>query len=202
MPVLSIIAMSFLTLSLTAGLTIALLPLGILRHQGWFSGSSEISLWCLLLLGGGIAVVLFALTSEAPFRKSRWTFAGSALLLAGVLLGVEIFLVQARPTVPPVTSATPVTPAAPRTISLWGLFLGCTALGVFALSAVEKAKRIERQAEEERAQEMERRAQAACAEARMRESLRFGRRNFAWIVGSRQRGLPRRVEYVPYDRHL
>ena len=174
MPVLSIVASSFLTLSLTAGLTIALLPLGIFRRQGWFSASSEISLWLLLLLCGLFALVLFALRSGARFSERRWTLAGSALLVAGVLLGVEIFLIQARPPVPPVTLVTPV---APSRISLWGLFIGCTVLGVIALSAVEKAKRMERQAEEERAREMERQAQAACAEERMRGSLRFGRRN-------------------------
>jgi signal transduction histidine kinase len=193
MPVLGIIAISFLTLSLAAGLTIALLPLGIFRYQGWFSGSSQVSLWLLLVLCGVFGLVLFALRSEAHFR-SLLTAAGRALLVAGVLLGVEIFLIQARPPVTPVLPVPPVTlvtlltpfipvtavalvkPVASTTISLWGLFILCPVLGVIALYAVEKAKRMEREAQEERELEMERQAQAACAEERMRTSLRFGRR--------------------------
>jgi hypothetical protein len=188
MPVLTIIAIGFLTLSLTAALTIAWLPLGMLPHQGWFSAPSEISLWLLLLLCGFLALVLLAVRSETRFRERQWTLAGSALLAAGVLLGVEIFLIQARPPFSAVTTITLVTPAIPATlvalvrpstISLWGLFIGCTGLGVIAVYSVEKTRRMERQAEEERAQAMERQAQAACADARMRERLRLGRRHVA-----------------------
>lgn len=192
MPVLSMIAISFLILSLIAGLTLAWLPLRIHPHQGWFSGTSEVSLWLLLVLGALFGLVLFALRSDARFRRNLLTVAGSALLVAGVLIGVEIFLIQARPpltSVPPVTLVTLITPfipitlvalvkpVAPTTISLWGLFILCPVLGVIALYAVERAKRMEHEAEEERALEMERQAQAACAEERLRTSLRFGRRS-------------------------
>jgi len=163
MLIFKIIAVSFLTLSMLAGIVLLSLPLGIPQNAGMFLWSPERTLWLLFTMGLASGLVLFALGSSNRLRRSLSKAGGSVLLVLGFVSAVEIFLIKARG------------PAATSTNSLWWLAVIATIMGALGVYVPESAQRKAREAEEERARRVKREAEVPRRENERRVGVRVVR---------------------------
>ena len=163
MLIFKIIAVSFLTLSVVAGIVLLSLPLGIPQQAGMFLWRPERTLWLLFILGLVSGLVLFALGSSKRLRRSLSKAGGGVLMVLGFVSAMEIFLIKAQGT------------AATSTNSLWWLAVVATITGALGVYLPESAQRREREAEEVRARRAALEAKVPARENERRMGVRVVR---------------------------